>query len=188
MTESLLYLFLLLLILLVFGTAAYAGLLAAPWVPVWKKDIQRILKLANVRDNDLVYDLGSGDGRIVCAVANNSKAQVIGYEISVIPYYWSKIKILLLGLRHRVEIRYADFLKRDLSQATIIFCFLTPMAMVKLSSKFRRELKKGTKIISYSFSLPAWQPVKIDKPNKKDNPIFYYEVDASTSSASTRSA
>jgi len=176
MAESLLYLFLLLLILLVFGTAAYAGILAAPWVPVWKKDIERILKLANVKDDDLVYDLGSGDGRVVCGIANNSEAQVVGYEISLIPYIWSKIKIRLLGLCKRVEIKYADFLKRDLSQATVIFCFLTPKAMEKLSPKFRKELKEGTKIISYSFSLPDWQVLKVDKPDKKSNPIFYYEA------------
>ena len=176
MAESLVYLFLLILILLVFGTAAYAGILAAPWVPVWKKDIERILKLANVHDDDLVYDLGSGDGRVVCAVANNSQARVVGYEISVIPYVWSKIKVFLSRCSKRVEIRYGDFLKKDLNQANIIFCFLTPKAMEKLSPKFKKELKPGTKIISYAFSLPGWQSLKVDKPDKKSNPIFYYEM------------
>lgn len=176
MAQFLLYLLILILIILVFGTAAYAGILAAPWVPVWKKDIERILKLANVKDNDLIYDLGSGDGRIVCAIANNSKARVVGYEISFMPYLWSKMKILFSRCSKRVEIRYGDFLKKDLSQANTIFCFLTPMAMEKLAPKFRKELKPGTKIISYSFSLPDWTVKSVDKPDKKSNPIFYYVV------------
>lgn len=176
MAQFLLYLLILILIILVFGTAAYAGLLAAPWVPVWKKDIERILKLADIKDNDLIYDLGSGDGRIVCAMANNSKARVVGYEISFMPYLWSKMNILFSRCSKRVEIRYGDFLKKDLSQANTIFCFLTPMAMEKLEPKFKKELKKGTKIISYAFSLPGWQALAIDKPDKKSNPIFYYIV------------
>jgi len=178
MLDLLVYIFILLAILLVFGTAAYAGLKAAPWVPVFKKDIERILRLANISENDTVVDLGSGDGRILAAVANNSKAQVIiGYELSFVPYLWSKIKMIILGLSKRVEVRYSDFLTRDLSQATVIFCFLTPMAMKKLKPKFRKELKIGTKVISYSFSIQDWHPEVIDKPNEKSMTIYKYVID-----------
>ena len=176
MLELFVYIFLLFMILLVFGTAAYAGMRASPWVPVFKRDIERVLKLADVKDNDLVYDLGSGDGRIVVAIAHNSDANVIGFEVSFVPYLWSRLKILFLGLPKRVEVRYGDFLLRDLSQASVIFCFLTPMAMKKLSPKFRKELKKGTRIISYSFSLPDWPPAEIDKMARRMS-IYKYVVD-----------
>lgn len=168
------YFLLLIAIIVVFGTAAYAGLKAAPWVPVFKRDIERIVRLADIRDDDLVYDLGSGDGRILAALANNSQAQLVGYEISFIPYVWSRLKLIFLGLTKRAEIRYADFLTRDLSQASVIFCFLTPMAMKKLAPKFQKELKKGTRIISYSFSLPDWKPEVIDKPTKRSMLIYKY--------------
>jgi len=177
MLDLLVYIFLLFLILLVFGTAAYAGMRAAPWVPVFKKDIERILRLVEVKDDDLVYDLGVGDGRVIVALANNSQAQFVGYEVSFIPYLWSKIKVLLLGLSKRVEIRYADFLSHDLSQASVVFCFLTPMAMKKLEPKFRKEFKKGTRVISYSFFIHNWQPTEVDKPTEKSIPIFKYVVD-----------
>ncbi|MFA6098697.1 MAG: hypothetical protein WCV50_02900 [Patescibacteria group bacterium] len=173
--EILIYIALLLGILFVFGTAAYAGWVAAPWLPVFKKDIQRILNLAGIQPGDVVYDLGSGDGRVIVAIANNSSAKiVVGYEISFIPYIWSKIRIRFLGLNQRVEIRGADFLSRDLSQATVIFCFLTPKAMKKLGPKFERELRPGTRIISYSFSMPNWQPVETDRPSTKHIPIYKY--------------
>jgi tRNA A58 N-methylase Trm61 len=164
-------------VIVVFGTAAYAGLRAAPWLPVFKKDIDRILKLAQVKDSDLVYDLGCGDGRVITAMANNSQAQVVGYEVSFLLYLWTSLKIFFLGLPKRVEIRYADFLWRDLGQATVIFCFLTPMAMKKLSPKFKKELKSGTRIISYSFSLPDWQPREVNRPDGRSIPIYYYVVD-----------
>lgn len=176
MLELFVYIFLLLAVLLVFGTAAYAGMKAAPWVPVFKRDIKRILKVADVQDDDLVYDLGSGDGRILIAIAHNTKARVIGFEISFIPYIASKLRIVFRGLSKCIEVRYGDFLSRDLSQASVIFCFLTPMAMKKLGPKFKKELKKGTRIISYSFTIPDWQPVLTDKREKRI-PIFKYIVD-----------
>jgi SAM-dependent methyltransferase len=176
MSSLFFYILFLIVIIIAFGSAAYAGLRAAPWLPVFKKDLDRILKLARIRDNDLVYDLGSGDGRVVAALAHNSAAHIVGYEISLLLYIWSRLKLLFCGLWARVEIRYADFLTRDLSQATVIFCFLTPMAMKKLAPKFRKELKQGTRIISYSFSLPDWEPRLVERRTPTSIPIFYYEV------------
>lgn len=178
MLDVLVYLGLLLGILLVFGTAAYAGMRAAPWLPVFKSDIERIIKLADIREGDVVYDLGSGDGRVVVALANNTRARLlVGYEVSFIPYLWSKFRFFFLGLGCRVELRYSDFLRRDLGQADVIFCFLTPMAMKKLAPKFKSELRPGTTIISYSFSLPEWQPMAVDRANEKSIPIFKYVID-----------
>lgn len=164
-------------VLLILGSAAYAGLLAAPWVPVFKRDIGRIIRLVALRDGEVAVDLGCGDGRIVVALANNSHASVVGYEISFVPYLWSKLRVLLHGLSRRVDIRFADFLSRDLGQANAIFCFLTPMAMKKLAPKFARELRPGTRIVSYSFRLPGWEPMAVDRPDERSIPIFTYLVD-----------
>ncbi len=175
---TILYLFILLAIMLVFGTAAYAGLKAAPWVPVFKRDIERVVRLANVQPGEVVYDLGSGDGRILIALANNSRAElVIGYELSFIPYVWSKVRLWFLGQSGRTEVRYGDFLERPLDRADVVFCFLTPKAMKKLAPKFKQELRPGTRIISYSFLIPGWQPETVDKPHKKSMPIFRYVID-----------
>jgi len=172
------YLFILLAIILVFGTAAYAGLVAAPWLPVFKKDIRRVVQVADVQEGDVVYDIGSGDGRILVAIANSSKARrIIGYEISFLLYVWSKLRIWFRGFSKLIEIRGDNFLSRDLSSANVVFCFLTPKAMKKLAPKFKKELKKGTRIVSYSFSLPGWEPVETNRPDDKSMPIFKYVVD-----------
>lgn len=178
MLEMGIYVFLLLAVLLVFGTAAYAGLRAAPWLPVFKRDVIRIAKLADVHEGDVVYDIGSGDGRILVALANNTKARLlVGYEISFLLYVWSVIRVKFLGFRKRIEVRYSDFLSRDLSQADVIFCFLTPMAMKKLGPKFKKELRPGTRIVSYSFSIPGWEPTAVDRVGEKSIPIFKYVID-----------
>ncbi|MFZ6035846.1 MAG: SAM-dependent methyltransferase [Patescibacteria group bacterium] len=161
-------------VVVIFGTAAYAGIKAAPWLPVFKRDIKRIVTLANLKQNDVAYDLGSGDGRVVLALAHNSSATICGYEVSFALYLWSWLKVVLLGLSRQVEIRFGDFLSRDLSQATVIFCFLTPKAMAKLGPKFRAELRPGTRVISYSFAIPGWVPAAVSRPAADRIPIYTY--------------
>lgn len=163
--------------ILIVGSAAYAGFKAAPWLPVFKKDIKRIVQLAHLQEADIVYDLGSGDGRIVTAFAHNSDATIYGYEVSFLPYLWSQLKVLMMGLSRRVAIRFGNFFTRDLGQATVIFCFLTPKAMEKLKPKFARELKLGARIISYSFAIPGWTPTEVNRPSERRIPIFIYHID-----------
>ncbi|MFH1207514.1 MAG: class I SAM-dependent methyltransferase [Patescibacteria group bacterium] len=187
MVESILPILILLGIIVFFGTAAYAGLKAAPWVPVFKRDIPRIIKLADIKDDDIVYDLGCGDGRVLVAMANSTPAKrLIGFEISVLPYLWTKGRIIFRGLSRRVEVAFSDFLRRDLGQASVIFCFLTPMAMKKLAPKFKAELKPGTRIISYSFSIPDFIPEAVDKPQPDRMAIYSYRVGASIPAGGSR--
>lgn len=178
MLEVTVYIIILIAIILLFGSALYAGLRASPWLPIFKRDVKRIIELAAIKKGDKVYDLGSGDGRVLIALANNSEAELlVGYEVSLIPYIISKIRIWFLRLGSRVEIRFGDFLRRDLGSADVIFCFLTPKAMKKLEPKFSQELKPGTRIVSYSFSLPNWSTDVVSKPAKDSMPIFKYVVD-----------
>lgn len=163
-------------LLIVLGTAAYASVRAAPWLPVRRDDVKRIIELADAGEDDLIYDLGSGDGRVLIAFARNVKSRVVGFEISLLPYFWSRLRIMIAGLSRRIEVRFGDFLRRDLSSADVIFCFLTPNAMRKLAPKFHTELKKDVRILSYSFSIPGWLPERVDKPNNDSIPIFVYRV------------
>ncbi len=163
-------------IIIVFGSAAYASLRAAPWLPVRNRDIGRIVTLARLSSQQVFFDLGSGDGRVLMALGRNCRARTIGYEVSVLPFLYSQIRLLTAGLHKCVEVRFADFFTADLSPADVVFCFLTPMAMKKIAPKFRAELKPGARVISYSFSIPGWVPERVDKPTEKSIPIFVYTL------------
>ncbi len=163
-------------ILFVFGSALYASVRAAPWVPVRRPDLVRIIELMQEASPSLMYDLGSGDGRILLALAQNSQARVIGYEVSFLVYLVSHVRVLFSGLRRRIEVHYGDFFSKNFSSADWVFCFLTPSAMKKLAPKFRAELTPGAWIVSYAFSIPGWVPERVDKPTQDSLPIFVYRI------------
>lgn len=171
------FLFLLLalgIIFLLVGTLAYGGILAAPWVPLRKKDVKRALALARLKPGEALYDLGSGDGRIIIAAGKDFGAKAIGYEVAFLPYLYSYVKILIMGLYGRVGVKYKNFFKEDLSGADVVISFLLPRAMVALKEKYIRELKPGTRIVSCVWLIPGWIPELIDKPSKNDVKIYLY--------------
>jgi hypothetical protein len=160
---------------LVLGTFALAGFSAAPWVPLWKKDVRRMMEIAQVKPGQIVYDLGAGDGRILIIAAKEFKAKATGFEFAVLPYFLGCIKIRLKGLKDQAKLKYRNFFLQDLSQADVICTFLTPQAMKKLKPKLAKEIKPGAKIVSYAFSIPDWKPTKKDKPNKNTTVIYLYQ-------------
>ncbi len=166
-----------LIIFFILISFAYAGLSAAPWVPLRSRDASRLLEVAEVKPGELVYDLGSGDGRILILAASKFGAKAEGFELSILPYLLSRLRIGLLGLGSKVQVHYRNFFKQNLSRAQIVTLFLTPAAMVKLSPKFRRELRPGTRIVSYAFALKDWQPVRIDKPDANTASVYLYLVE-----------
>ena len=170
-----LFIVIFIIILFVLGSAAWAGFSAASWIPMPETDIKRVLDLADIQPDEVVYDLGCGDGRILEKAAEDYQAIVVGIEISFLPYLFSKIRILFSGLSKRATIIYGDFYKKDLSKADAVVCFLTPKAMKKLGHKFKKELKPKTKIVSYVFPIPDWQPVRVDRPSEEHLPIYLYE-------------
>jgi tRNA A58 N-methylase Trm61 len=166
--------FIVLLFLMVF-TFAWGGWSAAPWVPLWKKDIRRMLTLAKVKPGELVYDLGAGDGRMIIIAAKEFGAKAVGFEVACLPYFLAWVKISLLGLFGQARLVYKNFFLQDLSQADVIMVFLTPPAMEKLKPKFEKETKPSCRIVSYAFSIPGWQPTIKDKPDNKTGTVYVYQ-------------
>lgn len=145
------------LILFIFlGSFAYAGVLAAPWFPTWSRDIERFLKLAGIRPGQKFYDLGCGDGKLVFAAAG-AGAEAVGFEISLLPYL---LAISRSWHIENAEIKFKNFWKADLSDADIVYIFLTPKVNPKAKEKLERELKKGSRVIAYTWPIDGWQPTK----------------------------
>jgi len=129
----------------------------APWVPASMKVVHKMLELAKVGSEDLVYDLGCGDGRIIIVAAQNYGSRAIGIEIDPLRYVWCQILITILGLRDRVQIIFGDFFNKDLSDADVVTCYLLPATNEKLEDKFEQELQANTRVVSHDFLFSGLQ-------------------------------
>jgi len=153
-----------------------------PFIGASRKVLKDIEKALDIKDNSVVYDLGSGDGRILFYLSKNNKnAKYIGVENSSFPIFLSKI-INFFNFKKtgaHIKIVNNDFFKEDLSNATHIFMYLYPSIMDELLSKFGKELKSGTKIVSLSFQFNGKIPnEEIDlhrSKNKLNRRLYVYQ-------------
>ncbi len=128
----------------------------SPWAPWWrtsKKTARAICRLAKVKRGDIVYDLGSGDGTALMIAAKEFGAKGIGIEIDPFRYWISKILLFSNGVSDRVRIKRGNFFNENLKKADVIFVYLVPKTLDKLLPKFKKELKKGTRIVSYRYEM-----------------------------------
>ncbi len=116
------------------------------YVPTPKAQVLRMLDLAEAGSNDLLVDLGSGDGRFVIEAAKRG-IPALGIELNPFLFLWSQIQVRRLGLK-KAQFKLGNFWTEDLSKATVVIMFL-PIFTKKLEEKLRRELKRGSKIVIY---------------------------------------
>jgi predicted RNA methylase len=110
----------------------------------------------------LVYDLGCGDGRTIVTAARRYGARAVGIEIDPLRYLWCQALITVLGLRGRVRIVYGNFFKQDLSDASVVTCYLLQDTNNKLEGKLKRELRPGTRVVSNTFTFSGLRHVRQD--------------------------
>lgn len=140
-----------------------AFITGAPYVPTNPKAASAMIRLANINKGTIVFDLGSGDGKLLQMAANRG-AQVLGYEINPILVLWS-------NMRGRAT-RWKNFWHADVSKADVIFLYLLPNRMEKLASKLKKECKPGAIIVSNSFIFPHWDILRKDV----DNHVYVFRV------------
>jgi hypothetical protein len=143
------------------ATTFYAGFIAAPFVPSPKKIIIMALEVAGLASGEYFYDLGSGDGRALVAAVKIFGAQAKGFELSIPLYIFSRIIIFLKGCAPKAQVTWKNFYNEDLSKADVVFCYLTPTALLKLEDKFHKELKKGARLVVFSTSPLTWPAAQI---------------------------
>jgi len=137
--------------------AAAAPVNAGPYVPSPETAVAELLKLANIGPNDVVIDLGSGDGRIVLTAAKVYGARGFGVEIQENLVKLSTEAAKKEGLAERVKFINQDLFKTDISSATVLTMYLLPDTVNMLSPKLQKELKPGTRILSHDYPLAGWQ-------------------------------
>ena len=133
-----------------------------PYVPSPQFVVDKMIDLAGVKPDDLVYDLGSGDGRIVITAAKKG-ARAVGFEIDGDLVGESRANIKKAGVEALAEIRHQDILTVDFSAATVVTMYLLPDVNLQLKPNLLSQLKPGARIVSHSFSMGDWQPDKIER-------------------------
>jgi len=130
----------------------------APYYPTPKLIVEKMLQLAAVKPGEKVYDVGSGDGRIVIMAAQQFQAQAVGVEIDEHLVKQSREQIRKLGLDDKARIVEGDLLQQDYSPADALMVYLLPSANEKLRPILERQLKNGTRIVAHDFLIRGWKP------------------------------
>ena len=132
----------------------------APYYPTPLTIVEKMLDLGELKAGEKMFDLGSGDGRIVIMAAQKYKADATGVEMEDDLYRQSMQKIRSLGLEKTARIIHGDIFKQDYSSADLITVYLLPVSNSKLRPLLEKQLKKGTRIVSHDFPFHDWTPVK----------------------------
>ena len=169
---------LLVIVVLEFCVAAFllwmvwSAVVGAPWLPTPQKRVRRMLEVARVTSDDVLYDLGSGDGRIVVMAAAEFGATAIGLEIDPLRVRWSRLSIRRRGLQERAKVLRKNFFKVDLSNATVVTLYQGYEINKKIGDKLAQDLKPGARVVSYRFVLDGWTPDEIDQ----ESSVFLYRI------------
>ena len=130
------------------------------FVPTPPPVVDAMLEMAQVRDGDILYDLGSGDGRIPITAAKRHKVRAVGIDIDPERIKEARANALAAGVADRVTFRQEDLFKADFSRATVVTLYLLDSLNEKLRPRLLSELKPGTRIVSHAFRMGDWKPVK----------------------------
>ena len=141
-----------------------------PFITTPDEVVVRMLQLAGTRADDLVADLGSGDGRIVITAARRFGARGLGIELDADLVRKSTENARLAGVAERVTFVHGDVLTADFSRASVVTVYLLPGLMGQLQPRFADELKPGTRVVSHAFRMAGWRPdrsetLRISKPH-----------------------
>jgi cyclopropane fatty-acyl-phospholipid synthase-like methyltransferase len=129
-----------------------------PFVPTPIEVVDKMLELAEVKKGDVVYDLGSGDGRIVIRAAKKYGIKAVGIEMDSWLLDKARKDAKAAGVSHLVEFRSEDALKTDISRATVVTLYMLPWFNEAMKPSFKKYLKPGTRIVAHDFGIEGWKP------------------------------
>lgn len=152
----------------------------APFVPTPDYIVEQMLSAAKVTKNDVLYDLGSGDGRILFTAAESFGARAVGIEINSSLVEMSRQRIAELELGDRVKVVQNDLLAADLSEATVVTVYLLSSTNEQLKPKLEAELKPGSRVVSHDFRFMGWKEAHmVEVPgDRRAHRIYVYEMGA----------
>ena len=147
------------------------------FVPTPPATVSAALRLAEVSPSDIVYDLGSGDGRVVIAAAREFGARGIGIEIDATLIARARVNAMKAGVPQLVRFHHQDLFLADIRQATVVFAYLLPDLNARLLPKLLKDLIPGTRVLFYTFMLPGLTPDRTQQ-DSRGRSIYLWRVPA----------
>jgi hypothetical protein len=171
------------IVLVLYGLNLLLFILALLWIlvpviyglpsrPTKPERIRKALKLVNLQPNEVLYDLGAGDGRVLLIAAKEFSAKAVGIEVGPAQCLLIWFRIVAGGLGDRVQIRWRNFYKADLNGADVVFIYATSQELMKLASHLEKVMKPGSRLVSISADFPEWEPSAFDDRDL----VFGYEM------------
>ena len=148
------------------------ALYGLPPVPTKPERIQKALKLANLQPNEVLYDLGAGDGRVLLIAARDFGAKAVGLEIGPIQCALIWLRATASGFGNQIQVKWENFYKADLKDADVLFVYATSKEIAKLTSHLGKTTKSGARLVSISADFGEWEPSVFDKQDL----IFVYKM------------
>jgi SAM-dependent methyltransferase len=147
--------------------------LDVPYVPTTEKAVQEMLKLAQLKKSDVLYDLGCGDGRIVVAAAKQYGARGVGIDIDPQRIQEARANARAAGVESLVRFEQKDLFQAEFGEATVVTLFLLPTINLRLRPRLLEQLKPGTRLVSNTFDMGDWKPEKVVNLGTYEDPEFY---------------
>jgi len=148
---------------------AFYGL---PSVPTQPDRIRKALKLVKLQPDEVLYDLGAGDGRVLLIAAREFGALPTGLEVGPVQCALIWLRIVSSGLANRIKIRWGNFFKADLKDADVVYVYATSQEVLKLAPFLQKQMKAGSRVVSISADFPEWEPSTFDERDL----IFAYDM------------
>lgn len=166
------FVFFVLLFLVILLWILVPALYGLPPVPSRPERIRKALKLANLQPNEIFYDLGAGDGRVLLIAAREFSARAVGLEIGPIQCALIWLRAVAGGFGNKIEVRWENFYKANLKDADVVFVYVTSKEIMKLGPHLEAQMKNGARLVSISADFPEWEPREFDDRDL----IFVYEM------------
>mgnify|MGYP000220994926 CR=1 FL=1 len=161
--------------------------LDVPFVPTPQPVVDRMLDLAKVKSDDLIYDLGSGDGRIVITAAKRYGARGVGIDLDPQRIREARENAREAGVENKVQFINGDLFKTDLSKASVVTLYLLNSVNRDLRPQLWKQLKVGTRVVSHAFDMgDEWPPERVEEVDGRT--IYYWTITEANKRAAQRSA
>ena len=158
-----------------------------PYVPTPQPVVDRMLEIAKVGKNDVVYDLGCGDGRIVITAARDRGARGVGIDLNPERIAEAKANAESAGVNNQVKFMVGDLFTADFSEASVVTLYLLPDVNRALRPQLWKQLKIGTRVVSHDFDMgPEWPPEQIERVGTKT--IYYWTITSAQKKAIAEAA